>query len=246
LTPPGGGAKYGLVNSAPDVSYSNYNLLANSSALHRSINSATSFFLGAFGGGEDTTTNQAPYLAVPMVPVFAVSDEQDVAIRAYNKCPAYDRRLTRWFASGEFKAKEEETAAVRARVAELAPGLNTSLSQFWNVYDAFNVWRTYQVGERMPEVPQELYTQIVEISAWLETGKMRSGLAKNLLGGVLLADVVGRIEAAAKAVVDGFPTVGGGLGLRCCTILYSRSSLTGHEYAYPPLHLSIDRRPTAS
>lgn len=204
LTPPGGGAKYGLVNSD---TYSNYVLLANSSALHRTVNSATSFFLGVFGGDTLTpaTLAQAPYLAVPMVPVFSVSEEQDVAIRGYTKCPAYDRRLARWFASDEFKQKEAETAAVRAKVAELAPGLNTSLSQFWNVFDAFNVWRTYQVGEQMPEVPEELYKEIVGIATWLETGKMRSSLARNLLGGVLLADVVGRVEAAAKAVVDGFP-----------------------------------------
>jgi len=207
LTPPGGGARYGLMGQAADVSYSNYVLLANSSALHRTVLSATSFFLGAFGGQHAAKEQAPPYLAVPMGPVFTVSEGQDVAIRAYNKCPAYDRKLARWFASDEFQQKEAETEAVRARVAELAPGLNTSLAQFWNVYDSFNVWRTYRVGEPMPELPADLYQSITDIAAWLETSKARSGLAGNLLGGVLLADLLGLIEAAGRAVRDGFPSV---------------------------------------
>lgn len=116
LTPPGGGAKYGLVNSAPDVSYSNYVLLANSSSLHRTILSATSFFLGAFGQDTLPKAAEQPWMAVPMVPVFSVGEEQDVSIRGYSKCPAYDGKLARWFASTEFKTKEAETEAVRAKV----------------------------------------------------------------------------------------------------------------------------------
>lgn len=207
LTPLGGGARYGLADSAPDVSYSNHDLLANSSALHRTIVSATAFFLGAFGDGAVKQGEEAPYLAVPMVPVFSVGEEQDVAIRPYTKCPTYRRKLARWYQSAEFTQKEAGTADVRARVAALAPGLNTSLTQFWNVFDAFNVWRTNKVGEPMPDLPVDLFQQVVAIATWLETAKMRSALAGNLLGGVLLADVVGRIEAAARAVQDGFPSV---------------------------------------
>lgn len=206
LTTPGFGARYGLANSAPDVSFSSFNLLANSSALHRTIVSATAFFLGAFGDGAPDDAD-APHLAVPMVPVFSVAEEQDAAIRAYTKCPSYDRALARWFRSAEFKQKEAETEALRAQVATLAPGLNTSLAQFWNVFDAFNVWRTYRLGEPMPDLPDTLYQQVVGLATWLETAKMRSALAGNLVGGVLLADVLGRIEVAARAVRDGFPSV---------------------------------------
>lgn len=49
LVPGGGGTRYGLVTET-DVGFSNYNTLANSSSLHRTILSANNFLLGVFGG----------------------------------------------------------------------------------------------------------------------------------------------------------------------------------------------------
>lgn len=40
---------------------------------------------------------------------------------------------------------------------------------------------------------------------WLETGKMRSNMTSDLLGGALLGDMLLRIGDAAKAYDAGFP-----------------------------------------
>ncbi len=197
LTAATGGARYGVVGSSPEIGYSNYNTLINSSALHRTLLSAQTFFAGAFGGQADTA--DVPALAWPVVPVFSTEDGQDWRIRPYTKCPAYDRALQQWFDSPEFSQKEQETAALRAEVQALAPGLNTSLENWWNVFDSFNVWRTCKVGDPMPEVEEETSAQVVALANWLETGKMRSGLAGNKLGGGLLGDVLGRVEQTAQA-----------------------------------------------
>lgn len=69
LTPSGGGGGYGLV-SAPNVSYSNYNTMCNSSALHRTLLSGQSFLLGVFGG---VSQGQPSYLSYPVscLPLYA-------------------------------------------------------------------------------------------------------------------------------------------------------------------------------
>jgi hypothetical protein len=41
------------------------------------------------------------------------------------------------------------------------------------------------------------------VAHWLETSKMRSSLAGNLLGGALLGDILQRLQAAQQAVSGG-------------------------------------------
>jgi hypothetical protein len=41
---------------------------------------------------------------------------------------------------------------------------------------------------------------VVDLANWLETAKMRSNITQNMLGGALLADVLVRMDNAAKAV----------------------------------------------
>lgn len=95
-----------------------------------------------------------------MVPVYSVDEPQDRLIRGYTRCPAYTRRLHTWLSSQEFRGREIESAPLRDRVAAAAPALNTSLSVWWNVYDAFSVWRTYGVGDPMPELDDATMEQV--------------------------------------------------------------------------------------
>lgn len=195
LVPADAGARYGVVNSS-NVTFSNYNTLVNSSSLHRTILSANSFFMGVFP--PDLT--QDLYLGFQSVPAFTVDDAEDWRIRAYTKCPAYDRALSRWFGSEDFLAKEAKSKPVRDAVAAASPELNTSLANWWNVFDSFNVYRAYGVGDAMPALDEATYQQVVDLANWLETAKMRSNITQNMLGGALLADVLVRMENAAKAV----------------------------------------------
>jgi hypothetical protein len=50
--------------------------------------------------------------------------------------------------------------ALRQKISNVAPQLNTSLANWWNVYDAFNVWRTYRVGDIMPDLDNATYAQV--------------------------------------------------------------------------------------
>ena len=46
-----------------------------------------------------------------------------------------DARLQAWYNSSEFAAKEAESQQLRDTVAAAAPGLDTSLKNWWNVFD---------------------------------------------------------------------------------------------------------------
>ena len=201
------GARYGVIDASNEnANFNNYNSLVNSSALHRTLLSANSFLLGAFSEDENSATKVEPYLTRQIPPVFSTEDGQDWRIRAYTKCPAYDRDLENWFASPEFREKEAETLPLRTQIGSLVgPSLNVSLANWWNVYDNFNVWRTYQVGNIMPALDDNVYAGVISLAMWLETSKMKSSLVQNRLGGGLLADVLGRMEQAVQHRETSFP-----------------------------------------
>jgi hypothetical protein len=55
--------------------------------------------------------------APQLVPIHSVQDGEDYLIRGYTKCPAYARRLDRWFGSPEFKAKVYRASFLRRGAA---------------------------------------------------------------------------------------------------------------------------------
>ena len=221
---------YGVVTD-PGVSFSNYNSLFISSALQRTVMSATSFLAGVFQPQGSLVSNalQTPVvtsagtstlasgLNLPtgdqVVPVYTVagSDSDDVLIRTYNKCPAYDDALAAWYTSPAFLNMSASTALLRSYVASLmaawpyANGLNndTRLTNWYNVYDAFNVAYTTGYGNPMPLVNSSIYSQIVALANWLETAKMASTLAQYYLAGPLLLDIQTAMSAAVDAVATG-------------------------------------------
>jgi hypothetical protein len=107
-----------------------------SSGLDRTLLSAGAFLEGAFpAGAADVAGPEGPAAAAPpppRPPVYSSQDRGDWKIRGYTKCPAYEARLTEWFASDEFKAKEAASAGLRAAVGGLNPGLDVSLKNWWN------------------------------------------------------------------------------------------------------------------
>ncbi|PRW05761.1 acid phosphatase [Chlorella sorokiniana] len=196
------GPEYGVVGS-PDGLFNNFNTMVRSSSLDRTIMTARSFLDGAFPPiNQPTATKYLPD-GQQVVPVYALPEDGSGAlIRSYTMCPAYDARLTDWYASDEFKAKEAETKPLRDTIAAAAPGLDTSLKNWWNVYDGFNVFRTYGVGTPMPTIPDATFDEMQQVAYWLETAKMRSELTGNLLGGLVLADLVRYLDAAEAATAS--------------------------------------------
>jgi hypothetical protein len=144
-TDSGGGTGYGLVG-APGAGFNNYNALARSSALDRTLSSAYGFLGGVFPGSSNSSGNATTTAAVP-VPVYpaAGSDADDWLVRAYTKCPAYEQRLKQWFTSPEFAAKSAETKSTRAAVAAAAPGTDVALENWWNGARVAVAWRWWCV-----------------------------------------------------------------------------------------------------
>ncbi len=222
--------RYG-VRLDPSVSFSLYNTKAISSQVDRTLASARSFLGGVFPPipALVNSTPQAPFLAAAgsaalsnglylpdgeqIVPIFAAAggDADDILVRAYNKCPAYERRLSDWYQTEEFAAKVAETTPLREYINSLmrgwvfSNGLNndTSLINWYNVYDAFNVYYTSGYGNPMPPVNSTILSQIVALAHWLETKKSASELAGNLLGGQILADLSLDLFAAVRDIRAG-------------------------------------------
>ena len=124
-------------------------------------------------------------------------------IRGYTRCPEYAARLERWLQSDEFRAKELQSAALRARVGALAPQLNNSLSNWWNVYDALSVWRAHGVGDPAPPLDDATFARAVDLAHWLETRKMAPSLAGGLLGGAVVGDLLSRAAGAEAGARSG-------------------------------------------
>ena len=222
-------AVYGVVTDG--VAFSSYNTLVVSSVLQRSMMSATSFMAGVFPAqpGLVNNTVQAPLVAsagsAPLasglhlptgqqeVPIYtaAGADADDVLIRTYTKCPTYDAALLAWYSSPQFLNISAASAPLRAHVAALLAGWpytnglnnNTDLENWYNVFDAFNVYYTTGYGNPMPAVNSTVYAYIVRLANWLESAKMASPLAGHFLGGPLLLDVQTTMSAAVDAIASG-------------------------------------------
>ena len=54
------------------------------------------------------------------------------------------------------------------QVQSLLPAGNTSLANWWNIYDGYNVWRTYGVGDPMPAINNATFAQVQDLANWLE------------------------------------------------------------------------------
>ncbi|KAG2425428.1 hypothetical protein HYH02_015034 [Chlamydomonas schloesseri] len=211
------GAKYGVLGT-PGVGFGNFDVYVRSSALDRTIMSGLCFFNGVFQPDPAApAANPAAYLptGAQVVPVYTQSDQNDILIRAYTKCPAYQAALDAWFDSAEFQAQADASAGLRAAVAERWPAADTSLQNWWNVYDAINVYRTYGLGAPTPNFT-DLFTPIQDLAYWLEVRKMQTRLTRNLLGGHLLADLLASLQGAAAAAANG------------SQLYYKLVSLSGH------------------
>lgn len=195
---------YGVINT-PGVEFNNFNMDIRSSGLDRTIMTALSFLTGVLPPENNATEERFLPDGQQVVPVFSQPDSEDIVIRAYSKCTAYQEALSQWFGSPQFLSKAEESAALRANVQALVPAMNASLENWWNVYDAFNVWRTYGVGDPTPDIDEATFQSMKELANWLETAKMSSTLTGAMVGGTILADLLQRVDRAVQAVQADVP-----------------------------------------
>ncbi|KAG2501116.1 hypothetical protein HYH03_000934 [Edaphochlamys debaryana] len=227
--------QYGVIGQA-GVGFGNFDVYVRSSALDRSIMSGLCFLNGIWPADPSVATPQS-YLptGATVVPVYTQADSDDILIRAYTKCPAYQSALEAWFRSDEFRAKENETQPLRDSVKAAMPYTGTNLTNWWNVYDSINVYRTYGVGQPTPNFTDVQFNNIQAVAFWLETRKMDSALTSNLLGGTILADLISSLQQAATTFTTG------------SKLYYKLLSLSGHYNTQLGLlsALAIDKLPGA-
>ena len=192
------GDDYGIIN-ASGVGFNNFNVVFRSSVLDRTQQSAQSFLAGVFPAlaarAQQYLVGASSYLPTgqPVIPVYTTAgiDRNDITIRAYSKCNTFDGILTTWYSSPEFLSKAKETLSFRNSILQAYLDQNitapdTSLTNWYNIWDSFNVYRSYQVGDIVPSINSTHYSQMQDLAYWLEVSKMRSSLAGNLLGGTVL------------------------------------------------------------
>lgn len=191
------GQLYGAVGLS-NVGYTAHDVNMRSSYLDRTLLSAQCFLQGMFPPTAPPTNGLGLTTGAQVIPVYSEPDTQDIVIRAYTKCPKYDSALLQFYISPEFVKKSADSADLRNYLASLVPGLDTSLKNFWNVYDPWNVYRTYGAGDVYPTLNDTTWSQVVSLANWLETAKMRSSLTSNLLSGPLIADMLASIDASIQ------------------------------------------------
>ncbi|GAX74513.1 hypothetical protein CEUSTIGMA_g1962.t1 [Chlamydomonas eustigma] len=204
-----GGNTYGVINTS-GVGFNSYNTEIRSSGLDRTIQSAISFSSGIFNEPMNATSTSFLPLDQQVVPVFSDVDSNDDTIRAYTKCPTYDNILSNWYNSTEFLNKSAATQSFRNNIAvqlanfsAAAAAINTSLINWFNVFDAFNVWRTFGLGNPLPDISAADYLTMTDLAYWLEISKMRSTFTGSLLGGVILTQLYQYTLATLSTMLNG-------------------------------------------
>mmetsp|Transcript_22540 Transcript_22540/g.67104 ORF Transcript_22540/g.67104 Transcript_22540/m.67104 type:complete len:583 (-) Transcript_22540:1111-2859(-) len=218
---PGGstnGDAYGVINEA-GVGFNGFNTYVRSSELARTVESALSFAAGLFppldlrnvSGIEVNPGNSSDYFlpnGAQVVPVYTTVDDEDAIIRTYIKCPKYNQVLQSWYASAEFQAMEAESAQLRDRVNAAIQGcdngcrqnLDTSLLNWYNVWDAFNTRRNFGSGPEVPVISDEDYQEMTRLAYLLEVSKMRSSFTSTRLGGPLLNELAFHLRRVSDAL----------------------------------------------
>ena len=121
-----------------------------SSALERTLVSANSLALGLFPESARIGADKVTLLPVEPanVPVYATGLTDDVTIRAYANCPAFDAKLQQLYASSTWTDLETQNIPLLTLLAtyfpdQLVPGkIYIPLTNVWNCFDAINVAKT--------------------------------------------------------------------------------------------------------
>lgn len=186
---------------------------AESSGLARTLSTAQGLLAALFPSGADA---QVP------TPIYSRADKQDAMLRSYSKCPTHSARIARWHESAEFKARENETEPLRARVggaleAVLPPknlpspaGAPTPLRDWYNAFDVLDVLLATNASANASAQLRELLAPSAALAAWVESRKFGLTLARNSCGSALLRAVASAARgdsARLQLYVAHYPTM---------------------------------------
>lgn len=179
-------AKYGLPGG-PNVTHSTENFSAYASYLDRMTTCSRAANAGLFPPLPSPNSGVLP-TGEELVPTHqtAALEQNEYVVRTYSKCPVHQNKLTAWYTSSEFLAKEADTTALRVSVTDAIRGavgavmgdktpaewVNPALKNWMNVYDVLQVNRSMP-GASIP-ISNTTWAQVEALAGWLETRKLNS------------------------------------------------------------------------
>lgn len=186
-----------------------------SSAFERTVTSANSLALGFFPQSARDPTGMSLLSVIPAsIPVYTTKSKNDVTIRAYDKCGAFQNYLGDLYSGGEWKTLEKENSALLKRLAGITSfeeyvDSNTGnfpLTEVWNAFDAIHVAKTECGSEgsvfcqylQDPSVKDVLdddeWFALQSLSHQVELLKYGNDIAGRYVGGNLLLQIVDRMQ----------------------------------------------------
>ncbi|KAL7577204.1 hypothetical protein ACA910_003537 [Epithemia clementina (nom. ined.)] len=195
-----------------------------SSSFERTITSANSFALGLFDqqARDPNSESELPGGLLPAnVPVYTYELINDVWIRAYDKCPTYEKRLNDLYQSAEWTTMENDNTDLLAALSKM-PDFETfaddrgivPLSELWNVFDLINVAETEcgtltaagepsaackslttsSVANVQELLTAEQWATVQALSHQAEQMKYGDNVAGSYVGANLLAEIADRMQ----------------------------------------------------
>ncbi|KAL7562059.1 hypothetical protein ACA910_011098 [Epithemia clementina (nom. ined.)] len=194
-------------------------VLLQSSSYERTITSANSLALGLFNEEARDPNSESQLPVIPAnIPVYTFDLVNDVLIRAYDKCPTYEKRLNDLYTSAEWTAIENDNTELLVALSRI-PDFESftddrgfvPLSELWNVFDLVNVAETECGTTGEPSAAckslttsssanvNELLTAsewqtVQELSHKAEIMKYGFKVADRFIGANLLAEIADRMQ----------------------------------------------------
>jgi hypothetical protein len=176
-----------------------------SSDLERTISSANALTLGVYPPANRTSkASLLPTNLYPSIPVYTKGGRNDLFIRAYDKCPAYQDALAKLYASDSWKILEADhrtLLTILGQISEFQSYVNEEayvpLSEVWNVFDLINVAKTEcaaaattdDVDCEFDPLDDGNWAELQTIAHRAEFQRFSSTTARDLLGGNLLFQI---------------------------------------------------------
>ncbi|CAM9667968.1 unnamed protein product [Chrysoparadoxa australica] len=172
-------------------------LRVDSSDFDRTLASAMAITLGLYPVDDDSPKQT-------IVPVHSKAVENDVVLRAYDKCPTYADNVSRLYASEEFVAYEAAQGPTLEdiRIALKGSGLcgeelkaSAALEEFVNLQDCLQTLEGEDKALADIVLDVSVRQQIAQVAHWVERERYSSKLVGRLLGGNYLRQVVEEFQA---------------------------------------------------
>jgi len=197
--------------------YDRETMRLESSALERTVTSANSLALGLFPNKARDANLESLLPVMPAnVPVYTHDADNDIYIRAYDKCPTFHERLQTLYQSDDwqqYSSVHQQFLAQLAQTTYFQPFSNENgivpLQEVWNVYDAVQVART-ECGEGRESsaacqaladgielrdlFTDEQWIQVLDLAHLAELKKFGMETAGKVVGINLLKEILARIN----------------------------------------------------